>query len=177
MQAASSQKLQPHAYERQYDVQLAPMQAQKTCTAPVGRSEACTLRSAAACALGAVFATTREPSWDDAVENGMQAVELAKIPIFVPVFGPKECSWTGVACLGLQHVFFEAESAFEAPVCVEVKRTLQVHIHHSPSFPMLQLLHRVLDNKLLDGTNQTTYFWQCHKRATKTLDCRHYKSD
>lgn len=89
---------------------------------PVGRSEACTLRSAAACALAHIVEGCAEE-----LSKADYPFDLDSIPIFVPLYSPQDGFWSGVSCLGSSHLFFESErSAGSASHYVDVKRTLQV---------------------------------------------------
>lgn len=115
--------------------QLTPLQ---TDAKPVGRSEACTLRSAAACGLAAIFESVHQPGWGHEAQDKSKGSRApasipaglpVSLPIFVPVFGPQEDFWSGVACPGPYHVFFEGECAPDMSACLEVRRTLQVRLH------------------------------------------------
>eukprot|EP00892_Ulva_mutabilis_P006289 jgi/Ulvmu1/4031/UM019_0008.1 len=82
----------------------------------VGRSEACTLRSAAACALGGILNTIsadRSPLLSTAPQthDPALAIILACTPLFVPVYCPQDGFWSGISCVGSSHVFLETESA------------------------------------------------------------------
>jgi hypothetical protein len=101
-------------------VQLTPLQSNTL--KPIGRSEACTLRSAAACALAHIAESMAEE-----LAAADYPLNLASIPIFVPTYSPQEGFWTGVACVGDSHLFFESErSDGSSSQYVDVKRALQV---------------------------------------------------
>lgn len=101
-------------------MQLTPLQSNTL--KPVGRSEACTLRSAAACALAHIIENMGEE-----LATAANPIVQASIPIFVPTYGPRDGFWSGVSCLGTSHHVFESErSVASSDVYVDVKRTLQV---------------------------------------------------
>lgn len=111
-------------------VQLIPLQGVHNRI--VGRSEACTLRSAAACALNSIASNLQAdtlkavPTVKSAEKLKLEAC-LASAPLFVPVYGPEDGFWLGVACVGSSHAFFETEYAASAA-------------HYSPSLqPLLQV--------------------------------------
>lgn len=100
-------------------MQLTPLQSYSM--DPVGRSEACTLRSAAACALAQAMQTMAEE-----LPTSNKSVYPSCIPVFVPTFGPLDGFWSGVSCSESSHVFFQSERSLGSSTHdVDVRKTLQ----------------------------------------------------
>lgn len=94
--------------------QITPLQGDRT--RAVGRSEACTLLSAGACALSSIISNlqlnaSEKLSVQENPNHMSMEAHRACTPLFVPVYGQQDGFWSGIACVGCSHVFFETETA------------------------------------------------------------------